>query len=107
MVNPCGLSVRAAVVKGTSVRLLDATARRDGLDTSCGDVGNAFVNAHPSKKAHCRAGSKFGAKEGCVIPIVKALHDLAASANRRRSLFLDFLQSLGFQPSRCGHNAWL
>ena len=39
------LNSYASVVKGQSVRLLQCIADNNNLDTLCGDVSNAFVNA--------------------------------------------------------------
>jgi len=49
-VDPRGLSTRATVVKGVSVRLLDLIADAQDLEVICGDIGNAFIQAETNEK---------------------------------------------------------
>ena len=79
-VDSCGLSTRATVVKGISVRLLSIIAHRDNLKELCGDIGNAFIQAKTNEKIYTRCGSAFGSREGCIAIIVRALYGLTTSA---------------------------
>jgi hypothetical protein len=106
-VDSRGLSTRATVVKGISVRLLSIIAHRDGLTELCGDIGNAFIQAKTNEKIFTRCGPAFGDKEGCVALIVRALYGLTTSAERFRTLFADFLRSLGFVPTRYDRDVWM
>ena len=49
-VDPKGLSTKATVVKGISVRLMNVIADSQGLSVLCGDAGNAFIQAMTNKK---------------------------------------------------------
>ena len=107
LVDPRGLSTRATVVKGISVRLLSVIAHRDGLIELCGDIGNAFIQATTKEKVYTRCGPAFGDKEGCIALIVRALYGLTTSAQRFRTLLADFLRSLGFVPTRYDRDVWM
>ena len=48
-VDPHGLSTRATVVKGISVRLLDLIAEAQDLQVICGDIGNAFIQGNTNE----------------------------------------------------------
>ena len=50
-VDPRGLSTHATVVKGISVRLLDLIADSQNLKVLCGDIGNAFIQAHTKERS--------------------------------------------------------
>ena len=107
LVDPKGLSTRATVVKGISTRLLDIIAHRDGLKVLCGDIGNAFIQAHTREQIFTRCGPEFGAREGSIAIIVRALYGLSTSAERFRTLLADFLRSMGFVPCRYDRDVWL
>ena len=49
-VDPKGLSTRATVGKGLSVHLLDLVADSQRLKFLCGDIWNAFIQAHTKEK---------------------------------------------------------
>ena len=98
-VDPKGLSTRATVVKGVSVRLLDLIADSQNLSVLTRDIGNAFIQAHTKEKIFTRCGSEFGSMEGSIAIIVRALYGLTTSAERFRTMLADFLRTLGFTPS--------
>ena len=106
-VDPRGLSTRATVVKGVSVRLLDLIADAQDLEVICGDIGNAFIQAETNEKIYTRVGNEFGDRAGSIAIIVKALYGLTTSAERFHTLLADFLRSLGFRPSRFDRDVWM
>ena len=106
-VDPRGLSTRSTVVKNVSVRLLDVIAHRDNLNTLCGDIGNAFIQAKTKEKVFSICGPEFGEYHKCKIIIKKALYGLTTSALQWRNLFADFLRSLGFKAARYDRDVWL
>ena len=106
-VDPGKLSTRATVVKGVSVRLLDLIAHRDNLTVLAGDIGNAFIQARTKEKCYTVCGPEFGAREGSIAIIVRALYGLTTSAERWRTLFADFLRSLGFVSTRYDRDVWM
>jgi hypothetical protein len=106
-VDPRGLSTRATVVKSISVRLLDIIADSQNLEVVTGDIGNAFIQAHTNEKIYTRCSSEFGDRAGCIAIIVRALYGLTTSAERFRTLFADFIRSLGFTPTRFDRDVWM
>ena len=106
-VDPKGLSTRATVVKGISVRLLDLIAEAQGLEVLCGDIGNAFIQATTNEKVYTRVGNEFGEHAGKIALIVKALYGLTTSAERFHTLFADFIRSIGFTPTRFDRDVWM
>ena len=106
-VDPRGLSTRATVVKGISVRLLSVIAHRDGLTELCGDIGNAFIQAKTKEKVYTRCGPEFGEREGAIALLARALYGLTSSAEQFRSLLADFLRGLGFVPTRYDRDVWM
>jgi len=106
-VDPRGLSTRATVVKGISVRLLDIIAESQGLRVLTGDVGNAFIQANTAERVYTRVGPEFGEHDGKIALIVKALYGLTTSAERFRTLLADFLRTIGFIPSRYDRDVWM
>ena len=90
IVDPCGLSTWATVVKGIYVRLLSIIAHIDKLTELCGDIGNAFVQPDANEKIYNRCGPEFGSREGNVALIVRALYGLCTSAETFCSLLVDF-----------------
>ena len=100
-------NVYSSTVKGISVRILHVIAHKAGLKQLVGDVGNAYVNADTNEKVYARAGPEFGALEGRIIIIKKALYGLATSGERWHKHFADSLLSLGFQPTRYDRDVWL
>ena len=69
-VDPRGLSTRATVVKGISVRLLDLIADSQNLQVLCGDIGNAFIQANTKEKIYTRCGPEFGEHQHSIAVIV-------------------------------------
>ena len=102
-----GLSTRATVVKGISVRLLDLIAHAQDLRVLCGDIGNAFIQAETNEKVFTRVGDEFGEHSGKIALIVKALYGLTTSAERFHTLLADFLRTLKFTPSRFDRDVWM
>ena len=82
LVDARGLSTRATVVKGISVRPLSVIAHCDGLTEVCGDIGNAFIQAKTKEKVYTQCGPAFGDKEHCIVLIIRALYGLTTSAKR-------------------------
>jgi hypothetical protein len=102
-----GLSTRATVVKGISVRLLDLIAESQQLKVLCGDIGNAFIQAKTNERVYTRVGNEFGEHAGKIALIVRALYGLTTSAERFHTLLADFLRTLGFTPSRFDRDVWM
>ena len=97
----------SSTVKGISVKILHVIAHQQQLKLLCGDVGNAFVNAHTNELVFTKAGPEFGDKEGMVLIIRKALYGLKSSAECWHSHFADSLRGLRFMPTRCDPDVWI
>ena len=69
-VDPRGLSTRATVVKGISVRLLDLIADSQNLQVLCGDIGNAFIQANTKEKIYTRCDPEFDEHQHSIAIIV-------------------------------------
>ena len=106
-VDAKGLSTRATVVKGISVRLLDLIAHSQDLRVLCGDIGNAFIQAETNEKVYTRVGNEFGEHAGKIALIVKALYGLTTSAERFHTLLADFLRTMDFIPTRFDRDVWM
>lgn len=106
-VDPRGLSTRATVVKGISVRLLDVIADSQDLKVLTGDIGNAFIQATTNEKIFTKCGSEFGDRAGSIAIIVRALYGITTSAERFRTKFGDFIRSMGFEFSRFDRDVWM
>ena len=77
------------------------------LEVLCCDIGNAFIQAFTNEKIYTRVGSEFGDRAGCIALITRALYGLTTSAERFRTLFADFLRTLGFHPTRYDRDVWM
>ena len=99
--------IYSSTVKGVSVKLLQVIAHSASLDILCGDIGNAYVNAYTNEQVYAYAGSEFGAKEGYVIIIKKALYGLKTSGERWHAHLADTLRSIGFVPTRYDKDVWI
>ena len=75
----------SSCVKNISVRLLYIIAHNQDLSLLCGDVGNAFVNTYTNERVYAITGPDIGEDEGKIVILVKALYDLATSAERWHS----------------------
>ena len=53
-VDPRGLSTRATVVKGVSVRLLGLIIKLQNLQVIRVDIGNSFIHANTKEKIYTR-----------------------------------------------------
>ena len=106
-VYPCGLSTKATVVKGISVRLLDIIADFQNLQVLTGDIGNTFIQAHKKEKIYTRCGTEFGDREHSIAVIVRALYGITTSTERFRTMLADFLRILGFVPSYYDRDVWI
>ena len=80
-VDPRGLSTRATVVKGVSVRLLNIISHTDNLTMLAGNIGNVFIQARTKEKCYTVCGGEFGDKEGWIAIVLQALYGLTTSAN--------------------------
>ena len=99
-VDSRGLSTRATVVNVIYVRLLDINIDSQNFKIMTGDIGNAFIPVLAREKIYTQCGPEFGDRAGVITIIFRALYSLTTSAERFRTMMVDFLRTLEFNPSR-------
>ena len=79
----------------------------NGLKIWQTDVGNAYLEAVTKEKVYVIAGPEFGAQEGHVFVIVKALYGLKSSGLRWHERFADVLRHMKFFPCPAEQDIWM
>jgi Reverse transcriptase (RNA-dependent DNA polymerase) len=100
-------SVYSGVVSLRGFRLVALLAELNSLTLWATDIGNAYLEALTSEKVYIIAGPEFGALEGHILLIHKALYGLRSSGARWHDKFADCLRDLGFQPCKAEPDIWL
>ena len=95
-----GISTRAIVVKGISVRLLELITDTQNLDVLVGDIDNAFTQAKTKEKMYTRLCKKSGDRAHCIALIKRAIYGLTTGAERFHTLLADFLRTFDFNPTK-------
>lgn len=97
----------SSVVSRDTVRIGFLMAALNGLDILAGDIQNAFLEAPTKEKIFFYAGSEWGANEGRVIKVVRALYGLKSSALQFRNHLAETLgNKLGFKSSLADPDLW-
>lgn len=107
MTDPPKDSTYSSVVSRDSVRLFFLIAALNGLEVSCCDVQNAYINAPTKEKVWFRAGPELGEHEGKVVVIVRALYGLKSSGARFREHMAGTLRNLGFASTKADPDVWI
>ena len=100
-------SVYSGVVTLRGLRLLIFLAELNGLCTWATDIGNAYLEAVTSERVCIIAGPEFGARQGHLLIIHKALYGLRSSGARWHDRFSDCLRAEGFLPCKAEPDIWL
>jgi hypothetical protein len=100
-------SVYSGVVSLRGLRMLICLSELNGLKSWATDIGNAYLAARTSELVFIVAGPKFGALQGHVLTIYKALYGLRSSGLRWHKKFAAFMRSMGFQPCKMEPDIWL
>ena len=100
-------SVYSGVVSLRGVRLVVFLGELNGLKIWQTDVGNAYLEAETKEKVYVIAGPEFGAQEGHVFVIVKALYGLKSSGLRWHERFADVLRHMKFFPCPAEPDIWM
>jgi hypothetical protein len=82
-------------------------AALNGLDVQGADVQNAFLSAPNLEKIWMRAGTEFGAEQGKVFIVVRALYGLKSAAAAFRAFMASKLEELGFKSSVADPDVWM
>ena len=86
----------SSVVSRESVHIAFTIAALMDLDIMMTDIGNAYLNADTSEKVYSYAGKEFGAYEGRLVIIVRALCGLKSAGASWRAHFAATLRDMGF-----------
>jgi len=60
LIDPCGLSTQATIVKGVSVHLPGLIADAQDLKVVCSDIGSTFIQAETNEKIYTHVESESG-----------------------------------------------
>jgi hypothetical protein len=101
------LNSYAAVARYRSIRLVELLAGKMQKKCTSGDIGNAFLNAKTDEKVYVIAGPEFGALEGAILVIDKALYGLKTSSYKWMQYFGSVLRKMGFSPTRSDRAIWI
>ena len=97
----------SSVVRRDSVRIMLMIAALNDLDIMGADIKNAFLTAPCKEKVWLRAGPEFGADQGKVLLVVRALYGLKSASASFRSFMATYLDELGFISSDADNDVWL
>lgn len=97
----------STVVSRDSVRILLTIAALNGLDVMGADIQNAFLSAPNKEKVWLKAGPEFGAEQGNVFIVVRALYGLKSAGASFRSFLAKWLDEIGFKSSVADPDVWM
>ena len=97
----------SSVVSRESVRLALLIASLNGLDISCCDIGNAYLNADCREKLWTVAGSEFGSEKGTVMIIARALYGLKSSGAAWRAKLAETMRTMGYVATQADPDVWI
>ena len=100
-------SVYSGVVSLRGFRLVMFMAELNNLEFWATDIGNAYLEAHTAEKVCIVAGPEFGALEGHILVISKALYGLRSSGARWHDRFADCMSELKFFPCKAEPDIWM
>ena len=100
-------SVYSSVVSLRGLHILLFLAELNGLTVWGTDIGNAYLEALTSENVCIRAGPEFGALEGHLLLIHKALYGLRSSGARWHDKLSDVLRKEGFVPCKAEPDIWM
>ena len=87
------------MVSRDSVRICLLAAALNDLDVQAGDIENAYLTAPNREKKWTRAGPEFGADEGKIFIVTKALYGLKSAGAAFRAFLAERLDEMGFRSS--------
>ena len=97
----------STVVSRDSIRMLLMTAALNDLDVMGADIQNAFLSAPNKEKNWMKAGLEFGAEQGKVFIVVRALYGLKSACAAFRSFMAEKMDEIGFKSSVADPDVWL
>ena len=100
-------SVYSGVVSLKSIRMIAFIAELNGLETWATDISSAYLEAETKEQVCIIAGPEFGALEGHLLIILKALYGLRSSGLCWHELLAMCLRDMGFFPCRADPDVWM
>ena len=100
-------STDITVVMRDSVTILLLAAALNDLDVMGSDIQNAFLSSDNLKKHWKRAGPEFGAEQGKVFIVVRALYGLKSATAVFRYFMAKTLDEIGFKFNPADPDVWL
>ena len=97
----------STVVSRDSIRILLMAAALNDLEVMGADIQNAFLSAPNKEKNWIRAGPEFGAEQGKVFIVIRALYGLKSACAAFRSFMAKKLDDIGFKSSPEDPDVWL
>ena len=97
----------STVVTRDSVRILLMVAALNDLEVMGADIQNAFLSAPNLEKNWIRAGPEFGAEQGKVFIVTRALYGLKSACAAFRAFMAKKLDEIGFKSSPADPDVWL
>ena len=95
------------LVSRDSVRILLLASALNDLDVMGADVQKASLSADNLEKQWIRAGPEFGAEQGNVFIVVRALYILKSASAAFRSFMANKLDEIGLKSSPADPDMWL
>jgi hypothetical protein len=97
----------ASVVSRETVRVALTLAALNDLEVKAGDVLNAYITAPITEKVWTILGPEFGADEGKVAIIVRALYGLKSAGAAFRAHLASCMRELGYVSCKADPDLWL
>ncbi len=97
----------SSVASMRSVRIVTFLAELNGLPLKEADVSSAYLQALSRDKVYIRAGPDFGALEGHLLVIFKAMYGSPSAGLAWHACAAKALRDLGFVPSFADPDVWM
>jgi hypothetical protein len=106
VINSSDYTTYSSVIENLSVRLLFLPAAHQGLGIMTGDIGNAFPTAPCAEKVWSKCGPEFGAQEGAIVTLQRALSGLKTALRSFHEFFGDTIRRMCFILTRADQDFW-
>ena len=107
LTDPPTYMTYSTVVSRESVRIAFLIAALNNLNVLAGDIQNAYLNTPTTEKLYFEAGPEWGADQGRLVIIVRALYGLKSSALNWRNHLSDVIANqLRFTSSLADPDVW-
>lgn len=97
----------ASVVSRESVRIALTIAALNGLQVKTSDIENAYLTAPTEERLYTVLGPEFGADEGKLSVIVRALYGTKSAGASFRNHLADCMLHLGYESCKADPDVWL